>query len=156
MDGFIIRPFEQADTQTISTLICRALREVNSRDYPAEEIERLVRQHTPGEILRMSQTGWMFTATKEGQPLGVLRLLPSGKADRLYWLRTVFVSPTHHGLGIGRMLVENGERTARKAGGERLCLCSSLTAHAFYQKLGYRDQTSRPDEDGLYPMEKFL
>lgn len=157
MNNPVIRPFQPEDAAIVSELICRALREVNSRDYPPEEIERLVLEHAKDHILQMaSEPGWMFVAMQGDLPVGVLRALPSWEEEQEYWLRTVFVSPALQGLGIGRRLVAAGEHAVRKAGATRICLCASQTAHGFYQKLGYHDIIDCPDVDGLYPMEKRL
>lgn len=157
MGHLLIRPFAPGDASGVSELICRALREVNSRDYPPEEIACLVLEHAPKDILQMSaDAGRMFVAIHEARIAGVLRVLPSWEAKRESWLRTVFVLPSLHSRGIGRRLVQAGEQTAYMDGGIRMRLCASRTAHGFYQKLGYHDLTGIPDADGLYPMEKIL
>lgn len=150
-----IRVFQAGDAEEIVRLIRRNLQEVNSRDYPAEEVERLVREHTPEVVCAMAGQGRMFVALLENVLVGVLCVFPSWEEEREYWLRTVFVLPELHGKGIGSMLVETGEAYAREVGAATLRLCASQTAHGFYQKLGYRDLARDADADGLYPMEKY-
>ncbi|WP_195984019.1 GNAT family N-acetyltransferase [Clostridium sp. D33t1_170424_F3] len=131
-----IRGFQVGDAEEIVHLIHRNLREVNSRDYPEEEVERLVREHTPGAVRAMAGQGRMFVALLETALVGVLCVLPSWEKEREYWLRTVFVSPELHGKGVGSMLVNAGEAYALEVGAVTLRLCASQTAHGFYQKLG--------------------
>lgn len=152
----MIRKFQASDAQAASHLICRNLREVNCRDYAPDVIEQLIREHTPEHLLQMAAEGRTFIAEKGGTPIGILRVLPSQETPQEYWLCTIFVSPDYHGHGIGRQLVKAGEQFVRQAGGSVVRLCASLTAHRFYQKLGYRDLSGEPDSDGLYPMEKIL
>ena len=152
----MIREFQASDAQAASHLICRNLREVNCWDYPLEVIEQLIQEYTPERLLRMTAEGYTFTFEKGGIPTGILRILPAQGAPRVYWLRTLFVSPDYHGQGIGRQLVEAGEQFARQKGGAVVRLCASLTAHRFYQKLGYIDLSHTPDSNGLYLMKKDL
>ena len=53
-------------------------------------------------------------------------------------LRACYVSPEVAGRGVGRALIAELERTARRIGLARLQLDSSLTAHPFYASLGYQ------------------
>lgn len=153
---FVLREFTPEDVQGVSSLICRNLREINCHDYPPQIIEQLVQEHTPERILRMSTEGKTFLADVAGNPAGILRVLPSWNVSAEYWLRTVFVLPDYHGCGIGRQLVEAGERFIQQQGGHSVRLCASRTAHLFYQRLGYCDLEKFPDREGLYPMQKLL
>ena len=56
------------------------------------------------------------------------------------------VDPSARGLGVGRRLVEEGERLCRDAGLARLEVTSGpahATAYDFYRHLGYEDQGLR-------------
>jgi ribosomal protein S18 acetylase RimI-like enzyme len=56
------------------------------------------------------------------------------------------VDPAAHGLGIGRRLVEEGERLCREAGFARIEVTSGAThvpAYDFYRHLGYADHGLR-------------
>ena len=113
---FILRNSHQKMYKGCPPLICRNLREINCHDYPPKIIEQLVQEHTPERILRMSTEGKTFLADVAGNPAGILRVLPSWNVSAEYWLRTVFVLPDYHGCGIGRQLVEAGERFIQQQG----------------------------------------
>ena len=53
-------------------------------------------------------------------------------------LRSLFVEPGLQQRGVGARLVAHLEAHARAAGITELTLNSSLTAHGFYERLGYR------------------
>lgn len=55
-------------------------------------------------------------------------------------LRACYVSPIAAGRGIGRALVERLEDIAANKGAAYLWLHSSLTAHPFYEALGYETE----------------
>ena len=50
----------------------------------------------------------------------------------------VYVVPAVAGTGVGSALLSHLEETARAAGYERLTLCASLNAEAFYARRGWR------------------
>ncbi|XOB92557.1 GNAT family N-acetyltransferase [Pseudomonadota bacterium 24LQ007] len=52
-------------------------------------------------------------------------------------VRTVFVESSNQDKGIGRKRMEVVESVARKEGGEALVVPSSVTAEAFYTRLGF-------------------
>ena len=66
-------------------------------------------------------------------------------------VRTVFVDPDHQGKGIGARLMDVVESFARANAIRRLSLNSSLTAHGFYEKLGYV-----PVGEELYGQERTI
>jgi putative acetyltransferase len=55
-------------------------------------------------------------------------------------LAATFVDPDHTGEGIGRALVEELERIARKEGLEQIVVPASLNAVGFYETLGFERQ----------------
>jgi putative acetyltransferase len=61
---------------------------------------------------------------------------------------SLFVDPDCQRGGIGRSLVAHMEAHARTIGLVELHLSSSLTAHPFYARLGYRDIRFEPHTDG--------
>lgn len=52
-------------------------------------------------------------------------------------LRAMAVDDSFQGKGIGRLLVEHAENTARENGYETIVLNARVTAKEFYSKLGY-------------------
>ena len=53
-------------------------------------------------------------------------------------VRSVFVNPDFHNLGIGRKLMKHLEKLVKGSGYRTIELFSSVTAFEFYRKLGYK------------------
>ncbi|MBC8570311.1 GNAT family N-acetyltransferase [Zongyangia hominis] len=153
-----IVPYEDRYADALSSLIRRNFRQVNSRDYPCEEIERLCARHTPEDVRILMGEGSSLVALRDTVPVGCARLLPDREDAGTYGLYTVFVDPDFHGKGVGRLLLQRLEEKARALGGKKVVLASSLTARGFYERLGYRavHPGEGPDSSGLIPMEKVL
>lgn len=125
-----IRNFENGDEAPLSALIIDNLLLVNGRDYGQEAVSEMARLYTPEHVLEIAGRGTMFVALENGTPVGTASY-DQGR------IRNVFVRIDLHGHGVGRRLMERIEAIARQQGEQRLCLRASLTAVAFYQKLGY-------------------
>lgn len=140
-----IRPFRDADAGDISTIVCRNLREVNSKDYASDVIEDLVCRFTPDKIMRFSREREMFVAEADGRVVGTASLARDNRTqDEKYVCLTVFVLPECHGAGIGKRLMERVEEAARSRGAKVLQVPASLTALPFYRKRGYAEDESAP------------
>ena len=63
-----IRRFDSADAPAVAGLIERCLREVNSRDYPGEVIERMCDHFTEQRIKELAIQREMFVAEATGSP----------------------------------------------------------------------------------------
>lgn len=152
-----VRPMAAQDAPEAAGLIARCLTRVNSRDYAPEEIARLVAAHRPAAIREMIGAGDCWGCRVDGRIVGVTRLLPADDGDpQVGWLRTVFVDPAHQGRGAGRALIDAAEARARQMGMAVIRLGATITAHGFYQRLGYRDLTGELTPARLYLMEKYL
>jgi N-acetylglutamate synthase-like GNAT family acetyltransferase len=145
-----IRKALPADASAISALVLRTVRISNVRDYPADAIEQLVINFASDKVAERMTERDTFVADAGSGIVGTIAL----GGDRL---RTLFVEPTLQGSGLGARLVAHLEAHALAAGVSELKLSSSLTAHGFYERLGYR--TVRLEEhDGVstYLMVKTL
>lgn len=72
-------------------------------------------------------------------------------------LHSMFVEQAVQKGGLGRRLVVHLETHARKSGAGEIRLSSSLTAHGFYEKLGYRKICfEKRDNGSTYLMAKAL
>ena len=71
---------------------------------------------------------------------------------------TLFVNPDYHNKGIGRKLMNFIEKVALEKGHKTVELPSSITAHKFYKKLGYKDvKKIKPEGYGhMFIMKKKL
>jgi len=76
-----IRPFNNADADKISTIICRNLREINSKDYMPDMIEGLINCFTSGEIIKFAPGRNMFVAEADGKLMGTASLAKDNRSD---------------------------------------------------------------------------
>ncbi len=53
-------------------------------------------------------------------------------------IQTVFVDPSMHGMGYGKLLMRHLEHVAKSRGVTEMSLRSSLTSKAFYESLQYQ------------------
>jgi GNAT superfamily N-acetyltransferase len=151
-----IRRFRDSDAEGISTIICRNLREVNGKDYPAEVITKLLGSFTPEKISKVSRQREMFVAETDGVVVGTASLARDNRTtDVRYVCLTVFVLPERHGNGIGKMLMDRVEEAARRNGAATLQVPASITALPFYRKRGYAEDASAPKEAWIW-MTKVL
>jgi len=125
-----IRPAHADDAADISTVILRALRETNAKDYTDDIIARVEQSFRPDAVRALIAKRTVFVATLGSRLVGTASL--DGSV-----VRTVFVAPDVHGRGIGRLLMAEIERTARQRNLAALTVPSSVTAETFYAKLGF-------------------
>lgn len=136
-----IRKARPEDAAAISSLVLRTVRISNASDYPAQAIEQLIVDFASEKVAQRMTERDTFVAEIAGRIVGTIAL----GGDRL---RTLFVEPELQGSGLGARLVAHLEAHARAVGVSELKLSSSLTAHGFYERLGYR--TVRLEEhDGV-------
>ena len=152
-----IEQFRDCQAEAVSNLIRRNLLEVNSRDYAEDVINSLAAYFSPATLLKNSRSQTIFVATQDGEVVGTASLDNFGTAASPdYYAVAVFVLPESQRQGIGLRLMEAVELKAKELGAEKLTLRASITAKAFYRKLGYRfrDGCEKLDEHGTYIMEK--
>ncbi|SNT64398.1 Predicted N-acetyltransferase YhbS [Tardiphaga sp. OK246] len=125
-----IRPAQAGDAAGISRVIIRALRETNAKDYTADIIARVELSFSPAAVERLIDQRDVFVAEMDNRVVGTASL--DGQA-----LRTMFVLPDVQGRGIGRLLVQRIERVARERQLGILTVPATVTAEAFYARLGF-------------------
>lgn len=154
-----IRHCHDIDAEDVSTIVCRNLREVNSKDYAADVIEKLAVSFTPDRIRQLARQREMFVAEMAGKVVGTASLARDNRTqEERYVVLTIFVLPEEHGKGIGTKLMERVEEAARRKGAATLKVPAGRTAISFYQRLGYSRHApdkSDPDE-GMIWMSKLL
>jgi GNAT superfamily N-acetyltransferase len=136
-----IRRFAAADAPAVAGLIARCLREVNSRDYPADIIDRMCAHFDAARVAELAAQRQMFVAEADGV-VGTI----SRDGNKVH---TMFVQPDAAGRGIGRLLLRHIEALAAADGHDFMETSSSITAHGFYQRLGYVDVRSTETAFGL-------
>ncbi|MBD8097144.1 GNAT family acetyltransferase [Pseudomonas fluorescens] len=125
-----VRLAQTADAEGISQVILAALHSSNAQDYPADVIARVASHFTPDAVLALLKRRVVLVATQE-------QVIVATAALDANVVRSVFVNPALQGQGIGRLLMIEIELRAREAGVTVLSVPSSLTAEAFYSKLGF-------------------
>ena len=125
-----IRPAQAGDAADISRVIIRALRETNAKDYTPDIIARFELSFSSAAVERLIDQRDVFVAEMDNRVVGTASL--DGHA-----LRTMFVLPDVQGRGIGRLLVQRIERVARERQLAILTVPATVTAEAFYARLGF-------------------
>jgi len=140
----------------ISNIITRNLLEINVKDYGLEKMQEDVTRFTPEMIERYSKESKIYVALDKDKPVGTLRVGKFwGGGENDYVFLTIFVLPEYHGKGIGRLLMENAEKYVTELGAKTIKIPSGITAHRFYNKLGYNYMNGlEPDAEGIIFMNK--
>ncbi len=83
--------------------------------------------------------------------IGIIR----GRADKIV---NLFIDGRYHKKGIGRLLINNFEKEAKRQKSKEIKTRSSIYAVSFYEKMGYKKTTEIRNFHGLkiYPMKKIL
>jgi len=155
--SIVIRGLMEDDATDVSQLIGRNFREVNSRDYPAAEMERMVAYYSPDKIVAMAGQGHFYVACSGETVVGCGQAAASDHEDECC-LKAIFVNPDWHGCGIGRLIMQALENDCAERLIKRVVLDASITAVDFYKRLGYAHDGGEAvlNEDGLYRMVKLL
>jgi len=152
-----IRRFEEKDAKKVSELIVETLQKTNIKDYSADSIENHVNNFQPEHVLERASWTHFYVAEEKGNIIGCGAIAP-------YWdkidessLFTNFISPEHQGKGIGRKIIETLEKDKYFLRAKRIEIPASITAVAFYKKMGYncKNRVNRADDEGIVRMEKF-
>jgi len=136
----VIRRFRANDADNVSHIIRRCLLEVNIKDYPKEVIEHMYDYFSPGNLVEISTRRRMYVFVQDNEIQGTGSLKDNN-------VRSVFVNPDFHNLGIGKELMKHLERLVKRSGYRTIELFSSVTALDFYKKLGYKRIRTVQDKD---------
>jgi GNAT superfamily N-acetyltransferase len=145
--------------EKLSEIITRNLLEVNIKDYSEEEMKNLALEFTTDKIIDYAKYRKIYMSIIDNKPIGTLSVVKSWDGgDGDYHFLTIFVLPEYHKKGVGRLLIEEGERYVSKLKGRKITIPSSITSHKFYNKMGYqyKDDIQEPDIDGHIMMIKHL
>jgi len=114
----------------ISTIIVQALRETNARGCSAAIIDCAAANFSPSDIVARVADRLVLVATIDEKIVGTASLHQST-------VRIVFVRPDRQKRGIGSALMREIERSAGTRSVAELTAPSSVTAEAFYRRLGF-------------------
>jgi len=152
-----VRRFQPSDADEVSALIIKTLRTTNSKDYSAEYIENDVKQFDPEGVIK--RAGWThFYVVCDGDTIvGCGAIGPYWDREDESSLFNIFVLPEYQGKGIGCKIIETLESDVYFLRARRIEIPASITACAFYRKMGYtyKGGVDVPDEEQLFRLEKF-
>ena len=130
-----IRRAIDSDRNAIWTAHVRAIREVCSRSYSADQIAAWAGLLSPDSYIEVIRERLLVVAEDSSGVVGFGQLDQAmGEVDAVY------VLPGRQGEGIGRALLRTLEDAARSVGLERLQLSATLNAVPFYESAGYLRQ----------------
>lgn len=112
-------------------------------------------EFTPAELAK-DKFDTLIVCVDGAKTVGCCILTDAGMQG--FQLRQMAVAADEQGRGVGRIVVEFAERTARERGSHRLFMHARKTAVGFYEKLGYRVCGPEYVLVGIphFDMEKFL
>jgi len=148
-----IRTARPDDAEAVRALIARSARHLGRLDYTEAQIEAAL-EGAWGLDTRLIEDGTMFIAMLADRVVACgawsFRRTPfggDGLADRddrradpesePGKIRAFFVDPSHAGQGIGSLLLQRCEASARSAGFKRVELAATIPGERFYRKHGY-------------------
>ena len=151
-----IRRFLPEDSNEVSELIAKTLREVNSKDYSMEYIEKDIQILQPEDILARAAWTHFYVVCDADKIVGCGAIGPYWGRDDESSLFTIFVLPEYQGKGIGRKIIETLEQDDYFLRAKRIEIPASITATPFYLKMGYtfKNGISEPDDELLIRLEK--
>ena len=151
-----IRRFKDQDAQEVSALIAQTLRTTNIRDYSPEFIEQEVKVLTPDYIAWRASWTHFYVACEGDTIIGCGAIGPYWGSETESSLFTIFVLPEYQGKGIGKRIVETLEQDEFALRAKRIEIPASITACAFYRRLGYdyKNGIAAVDDELLYRLEK--
>lgn len=97
--------------------------------------------------------GWSRRATLHGGDHSAGRddRVLNPKTDRAR-IRAMYTHPDHTRRGIGRMIIEAGEKAARTEGFREIEMAATMAGVPFYLRCGYHIESEWDDTDGIVPV----
>lgn len=153
---YTIRRFQEADAEETARIIEKTLRISNGPDYSDEIIQEMIALYSRDGVLERAKTSHFYVVCDQEAIIGCGGIAGYMGRESESILVTVFLLPEYQGRGLGRLMMDVLERDPLFLRSSRVVIHSSITAHKFYQKLGYAYQggSAVPDEEGCIRMEK--
>lgn len=133
-----VRRYRVGEEATLQNIYSKSTRELNSKDYSIDQIERWVAKHS--DLVewteRLKKTN-PFVAEKDGNLVAFGELEPDGHIDFFY------CHPDWQGCGAGSQLMSSITAEALKIGVKTLFTEVSVTAEPFFTKKGFRIMEER-------------
>lgn len=140
MSEFTIRPARPGEEALIHEAHMRSIREVCVKDHGEDEIKGWGNRPLGNRWTEAIKVGHVWVVTSGSRILGqaYIRIFEEGGEKRAH-IHGLYLTPEVLGKGFGTKLGQLMLDTAKKAGVNVVTLESSLTAHDFYRKLGFKD-----------------
>lgn len=153
----LIRKFENADAAVVAALIRKTLIISNGKDYPQAYIEHHVQNFIPDYVIQRASWTHFYVVCEDEKIIGCGAIGPYWDSEVESSLFCIYILPEHQGRGIGRAIIETLEQDEYFLRAKRIEIPSSITACAFYRKMGYdyKNGVDHADEEQLYRLEKF-
>ena len=151
-----IRLIKPEDVNEVTEMIHKTIRTSNSKDYPEDLIDAMVKAHSAEFILRRSEWTHFYVALDGETIIGCGAIGPYWNSETESSLFTIFVMPEYQKAGVGRSIVQILEKDEYFLRADRIEIPASITGAPFYQKMGYRFKNgiSEPDEEHIIRMER--
>lgn len=151
-----IKKFKPEYLIETANLTKRTYKKFNSEEGSKQAVQRYIDLYstsTKEKLERVkihyNRTPIFFIALYNNKVIGVIR----GRKDRII---NLFVEGSQHKKGVGKTLVKEFEKQAKKQGSNKIKIKASLYAIQFYKKMGYVNSTGIRNYKGLkvQPMKK--
>lgn len=137
-----IRWAKEADARGIHEAHMRSIREVCSKDHSPEEVAawggRAFNEERVLDAIR-NHLVWVVDSGQGIAGYGHLKIYDESGIKRGH-VHGLYLTPEVLGQGFGGQIADQMLVQARAAGAVRVTLESTLTAHAFYLRLGLKDK----------------
>jgi N-acetylglutamate synthase-like GNAT family acetyltransferase len=144
-----IRRFRKQDAKKVSYLVKQAQLITLKDYYPKKIIDWFCKRNSSSRIIAKSRQTEFFVAVEKGRILGINGL----KENQV---RKFYVNPRCQGKGVGRKLMENIEKIAKKRKIRKLVVHSSLYAEGFYKRMGFRRIKKLHQKFGKFKFDEIL
>lgn len=133
-----IRDAVEADRDAVARVHADAIRHAVSDRYATAQVEAWAGVPSTQRYGDAARSGRVFVAEEGGRVVGYGQFdVATGEVEATY------VLPGHQGRGVGRALLAEAERRARRAGFDSIFVSASLNALEFYAHAGFEPQVPR-------------
>lgn len=126
-----LRASKREDKRRLQQLFFQTVHTVNARDHTPEQLAAWAPDEADKSVWELFDNQQSFVVEKKKELLGFASLSSEGQLTFLY------VHPSEQGKGIGRALLRQIERYARKQGFAAIGAEVSTSAQSYFDKKGF-------------------
>jgi len=131
MNQIVIRTMTTAEIGAVSTLLCDCYRWLARREgYSPEQTEFLLVRRGSEAVVRKESGSQHYLVACSGEVIVGMAAISNNEITKLY------VAPSHHGEGIGRLLYQESERLIGEVGFPEVVLGTTPGSMRFYEVMG--------------------